>query len=942
MRVFGRIACMIFLTGGAAIAASAQAPNVQEGIWWEPNIAYDPTDATHQTLILGNNGELLISNDGGNTFPYLTYTHNLPDRSTSGGDGTVAFDSKGGLFWMHLENVNTLDLVAVNPSAAGTGYQVGDVLSVVEENAMSGTVQVTSIGPNGSVTELSVVQGGYGYTYGFPTTGGHGSGCDIDVTQISSGGAITNANVDNNKNSAGSGYQIGDLLTVTESGASGGTVEVTSIGANGAVNTVSVVSGGTGYTYGFPTTATTGQGSGCQVTATRIWPWYAAVEQIDEKTGNQAVNPATGQPIPMYEFPNPSLYYDDKPWIAADSNPNSPFRDNVYAVWSRHIDSAPTGTGAFQAYFSKYNPASQSWSTPVSLTPGSSSVMWPTYVTVAPSGDLYISYRACPSDQDPQQCEIQVIHSSDGGTGLANGNIPTPVTAIPAGLDAFNENNGSPPGIPYDTVQAIDPGTTLVPDDKIAGTVYLFTNTTPAQNPTGTMIVMSESQNYGASWSPAPIQIGAAQAQTIQLMPSASTDGNGNVLVKWYDNRDGLTDAAGNSEFNVYATMGSNSGSTWTPAFRINTQPVVVADTYGRNLGEYTASAGQQGTAYTAWRDPNSASLCNPGCFDEFSTASPNFSITALEYGGGCGNAADVQVLVTDANGNPLANQSIQFTTQPGYIIAPSGSATTDANGMAWVQINYPTGNWGPVLVTAVDVSQPAPRNAVQSYVYFSSPLECRLSKILKCVPDLCGFYRLPGFINSMALVGCESGLCDHPGDQGVYRIPVGDNFGPVAVVLRTTNQAEAASLSTQVHVSVFSKGTAAAFLKANPNIVSPEVHGPMTSFVGPVIEVRADARVSRRKLGMKLILPHTGELQPGIRLDVVRLSSSNSNRKWSAEGIQVTQRTRTTISAHVIGPGTYTVIAQRIPEEDELEERYSHGGNPPAKGAKQQTRPQG
>src|SRR5262249_6031921 len=44
------------------------------------------------------------------------------------------------------------------------------------------------------------------------------------------------------------------------------------------------------------------------------------------------INPSTGASFTTLRISNSS---DDKPFIAADANPNSPFRDNVYVIWTR-------------------------------------------------------------------------------------------------------------------------------------------------------------------------------------------------------------------------------------------------------------------------------------------------------------------------------------------------------------------------------------------------------------------------------------------------------------------------------------------------------------------------------------------------------------------------------------------------------------------------------
>src|SRR5581483_11141474 len=69
---------------------------------------------------------------------------------------------------------------------------------------------------------------------------------------------------------SGSGYVVGDILTVVQSGASGGQLKVTSIGAGGAVTGVQALNNGTGYAAGTALATTGGSGTGAAVDITAV------------------------------------------------------------------------------------------------------------------------------------------------------------------------------------------------------------------------------------------------------------------------------------------------------------------------------------------------------------------------------------------------------------------------------------------------------------------------------------------------------------------------------------------------------------------------------------------------------------------------------------------------------------------------------------------------
>ena len=87
----------------------------------------------------------------------------------------------------------TNQVAAVSIHNAGTGYNVGDILTLEEVGGqtINCKVKVLTIGgaPSGGVASVEILFQGEGYTTGNKnTTGGTGSGCVINVSNVSSGG----------------------------------------------------------------------------------------------------------------------------------------------------------------------------------------------------------------------------------------------------------------------------------------------------------------------------------------------------------------------------------------------------------------------------------------------------------------------------------------------------------------------------------------------------------------------------------------------------------------------------------------------------------------------------------------------------------------------------------------------------------------------------------
>lgn len=75
---------------------------------------------------------------------------------------------------------------AVPNAAPGTGYNVNDVLNVVQQGATGGQLKVTAVDANGAPTAFSITTPGTGYqvAIGVTTTGGSGTGALVDITAL--------------------------------------------------------------------------------------------------------------------------------------------------------------------------------------------------------------------------------------------------------------------------------------------------------------------------------------------------------------------------------------------------------------------------------------------------------------------------------------------------------------------------------------------------------------------------------------------------------------------------------------------------------------------------------------------------------------------------------------------------------------------------------------
>jgi Ca2+-binding RTX toxin-like protein len=143
--------------------------------------------AGNDTLAGGAGTNVLLGGAGNDTFVQSTVAR---AETINGGDGidTVDYGVRAAPVRVSVGVNAAVATVALN--AAGTGYTVGDVLTLAGAKLGPATVAVATItggGATGPVGTVTVASGGsgYGVTTGVATTGGTGTGATIDISTLS-------------------------------------------------------------------------------------------------------------------------------------------------------------------------------------------------------------------------------------------------------------------------------------------------------------------------------------------------------------------------------------------------------------------------------------------------------------------------------------------------------------------------------------------------------------------------------------------------------------------------------------------------------------------------------------------------------------------------------------------------------------------------------------
>jgi hypothetical protein len=357
-------------------------------------------------------------------------------------------------------------------------------------------------------------------------------------------------------------------------------------------------------------------------------PGAVAIAQINTSAGT-STSYVVNQPA--------SGIGDDRQVMAADSNPSSPYKGNLYMIWSGSGSNGPI-------LVSRSIDGGKTWVNTQSIS--AEATPWQPYISVGANGYVYAGYHAQPNfttytdsngnaqggfNPDGKSGEEFVAVSTDGGQ---NYNFPTdkngnkvPVFGqgqadISWNVQADASNvaaQRTTSGIRFLTSGSSAP--VVLADPSRAGRVYCIAADDPTNGGTtgdAANLYIATSRDNGSTWG-APQLLESGPNNSLQYFPAASVDAAGDLFVAWYDTRNtGRTttkNSSGDYYLDVYAKYSTDGGATWSPSFRVNAlsnplDPFNGAGVLGNGfpsppntyrIGEYISTALYGGTAYVAW-----------------------------------------------------------------------------------------------------------------------------------------------------------------------------------------------------------------------------------------------------------------------------------------------------------------------------------------------------
>jgi hypothetical protein len=299
--------------------------------------------------------------------------------------------------------------------------------------------------------------------------------------------------------------------------------------------------------------------------------------------------------------------FDDKNWLAVDTNASSPCSGNVYYSFTKFTGVA----GAFPIVFSRSTDGGATFSEPKPVSTGGMEGTVSTQgsnIGVAPNGTVYVSYRTFATSSDPTT-KLQVVRSTDCGKHFGK-----PVTAA-----TFTPMPRQAAGLAFRTPTE----SWIATDDTSSNTVYVAFMAL-AGSPANADVFVARSTDGGATWG-APAKVNDDATSKHQFWPAIAVS-NGDLHVAWYDFRDSRTPgdpAAKNKVLNVYYASSNTTGVAY-PAFSHNVKVTDVGHNpnclmFGGGTsafhGDYIELAarfdGAKHIVHVAWADNRDVSPCD-------------------------------------------------------------------------------------------------------------------------------------------------------------------------------------------------------------------------------------------------------------------------------------------------------------------------------------------
>jgi hypothetical protein len=276
----------------------------------------------------------------------------------------------------------------------------------------------------------------------------------------------------------------------------------------------------------------------------------------------------------------------DKPHLAVDTSPASPFEGRAYLSWTR-AGSPLDGQGNVTIHCSRSEDHGSTWSAPALLSP-TTGHQTGSNLAVGPDGEVYCSWSSFAGMAGDERA-IVFNRSLDGGVtwetsrrplanlrGIHGTNIPN------LGLRVY-----SFPSLAVDRSEGPRRGWLYV----------LWVNIgQPRVNSGDADVFAWRSMDRGTTWD-GPVRVNDDLTSNAQWQVWATCDdANGDLYAVFYDRREDPADR----EARAYVARSTDGGETWVN-FPVGDAPFLPAGIYGTYMGDYIGIAALDSHVYPLW-----------------------------------------------------------------------------------------------------------------------------------------------------------------------------------------------------------------------------------------------------------------------------------------------------------------------------------------------------
>jgi hypothetical protein len=295
--------------------------------------------------------------------------------------------------------------------------------------------------------------------------------------------------------------------------------------------------------------------------------------------------------VTYFSFQGGSNHFNDKPIITVDTNPASPFRDDVYIAW----DAALGGSASGGLRFARSSDGGATFAVTRVDDPHGQGNLIAADPFVGPNGEVYVAWN------DYRANTIGFSRSLDGGaTWSAQGVVAS--KSIPFDIRIPAESFRG--ALVYPACDA----------DRSAGPHRgrLSCSWMDLTEAGTTDILYAYSDDLGATWSDPASVTDPLSSDTDRFNHWLSVDAiTGGVNVSFYDTRNDTTGER--FETDVYLASSSDGGVIWAPNVRVSTVSSNEHDcdgtfpcqgiNYGNQQGDYEGLVSYAGVSYPVWTD---------------------------------------------------------------------------------------------------------------------------------------------------------------------------------------------------------------------------------------------------------------------------------------------------------------------------------------------------